>query len=278
MKKYIVLVLMLIIVVNFAYRIDLKRSPHELIGELMYFPSGIAVRALSMGLYAPLADLVWLRFIQYYGEHRMTDARFDLMYHILDILTTLDTRFVYAYTLGGLMLTHDARRPDQAEKLLKKGMMNNPDDWRYPYMHAFINYVFLRDYGVARAYFSLASRKPGAPETTKRWEAFVLYKKLGDLETALQLWLDLYNTTENPEEKEIARVYIMHIKMERDLEHMNKQIIAFTSEMGRLPVSLRELVTYGYLDSIPTEPHGERFVMRNGQAITTWDRHKPKKQ
>lgn len=278
MKKYAVLVLLLVLVINFAYRIDLKTSPHELIAELMYFPSGIAVRALSVGMYGPLADLVWLRFIQYYGEHRMTDARFDLMYHILDILTTLDTRFVYAYTLGGLMLTHDAGRPDQAEKLLKKGMMHNPDEWRYPYMHAFINYVFLKNYGVARTYFSLSSRKPGAPETTKRWEAFVLYKKLGDLKTAFQLWLDLYNTTENPEEKEIARVYIMHIKMELNLEHMNEQIVAFTNDTGRPPVSLRELVFYGYLDSIPTEPHGERFVIRNGTAMTTWERHQPARQ
>jgi tetratricopeptide (TPR) repeat protein len=277
MKKYVILVLLLVIVVNLAYRIDLKTSPHELIAELMYFPSGIAVRALSVGMYSTLADLVWLRFIQYYGEHRMTDARFDLMYHILDILTTLDTRFLYAYTLGGLMLTHDAERPDQAEKLLKKGMMNNPDDWRYPYMHAFINYVFLRNYEVAKTYFALASRKPNAPEMTKRWEAFVLYKKLGDRETALQLWLDLY-TTENPEEREIARVYIMEIKMELDREHMNQQISAFTSDMGRPPVSLRELVTHGYLDSIPTEPHGERFVIRNGKAITTWDRSKPQRQ
>lgn len=275
MKKYIILVLLLAIVVNFAYRIDLKASPHELIAELMYFPSGVAVRALSVGMYGPLADLIWLRFIQYYGEHRMTDARFDLLYHILDILTTLDTRFVYAYTLGGLMLTHDAGRPDQAEKLLKKGMVHNPDEWRYPYMHAFINYVFMKNYTAAKTYFALASKKPGAPEMIKRWHAFVLYKKMGDLRTALQLWLDLYTTTENPEEKEIARVYIMQIKMELDLEHMNEQIIMFTNEMGRSPVSLRELVTHGYLDSIPTEPHGEQFVIRKGRAVTTWHRHNP---
>jgi hypothetical protein len=278
MKKFIILVLLLVIIVNFAYRIDLKKSPHELIAELMYFPSGVAVRALSVGMYGPLADLVWLRFIQYYGEHRMTDARFDLLYHILDILTTLDSRFVYAYTLGGLMLTHDAGRPDQAEKLLKKGMRHDPDEWRYPYMHAFINYVFLKNYDVAQRYFALSSQKPGAPEMTKRWQAFILYKKLDDLETALQLWFDLYNTTENPEEKEIARVYIMHIKMEFDLEHMNEQISAFTRDIGRLPVSLRELVTHGYLDSIPTEPHGERFAIRDGRAVTTWQREKPQQQ
>ena len=90
-KNIIVIILLLLLIVNFSYRIDLGKSPHELIGDLMYFPSGTALRALSMGFYAPLSDLVWLRFIQYYGEHRMSDAKFEFLYHILDILTTLDS-------------------------------------------------------------------------------------------------------------------------------------------------------------------------------------------
>ncbi|MEO0162830.1 MAG: hypothetical protein ABIL74_11240, partial [candidate division WOR-3 bacterium] len=94
-RNLVLIILLLLLIVNFSYRIDLKKTHHELIGELMYFPSGLAVKALSLGFYVPLADLVWLRFIQYYGEHRMTDARFDLMHHILDILTTLDPYFVH---------------------------------------------------------------------------------------------------------------------------------------------------------------------------------------
>ena len=106
----------------------------------------------------------------------------------------------------------------------------------------------------------------------------MLYKKLGDLETALQLWLDLYYSTENPEEQKIAQVYILHIKMELDLQHMNEKIQEFIENEARLPSSLRELVAYGYLDSIPTEPHGERFVIRDGKAQTTWRRDKLRKQ
>ncbi len=263
---------MLIIIINLAYRIDIKKAPHELIGELMYFPSGYAIRALAMGFRAPLADIVWLRFIQYYGEHRMTDARFELMYHILDILTTLDTDFVYAYTLGGLMLTHDAQRPDQARLLLKKGMLMRPDDWRIPYIYAFIHYVFIGDYRTAKTYFGISARRPGAPDMPRRWQAFVAYMKLGDLKTALALWIDLYNTTQNPEEMQIAEYYIKKIKMQIDIEQLNTKVGEFTDIYGRPPTFLSELVSSNLITAIPEEPHGERYFIKHGEVYSTWQR------
>ncbi len=236
----------------------------------MYFPSGSALRAISMGLRAPLADLVWLRFIQYYGEHRMTDVRFDLLYHILDILTTLDRRFTYAYTLGSLMLTHDAQRPDQARQLLKKGMHENPEEWRLPFIYGFIHYAFLAEYEVARTYFRIASTKPEAPDVAQRWAAFVTYVKLGDLKTALALWLDLYNNTENPEEKTLATYYIQKIKMKLDIEDLNESVAEFRKIYGRMPHYLGELVNRGLLLSIPDEPHGEQYYLKEGAVHSTW--------
>uniref|UniRef100_A0A7C4XKC6 Tetratricopeptide repeat protein n=1 Tax=candidate division WOR-3 bacterium TaxID=2052148 RepID=A0A7C4XKC6_UNCW3 len=273
-KKALLIFLLLLLIGNLSYRIDLKKTHHELIGELMYFPSGFAVRALSLGFYVPLADMVWLRFIQYYGEHRMTDARFDLMYHILDILTTLDPYFVHAYTLGALMLTHDAQRPDQARNLLKKGMYHDIDEWRIPFIYGFIHYVFLREYKVAQVYFRISSQKPNAPDMPKRWAAFLLYKKIGDLRTSLALWIDLYNNAKNPEERSIAEIYIKEIKMELDIEFLNKKIEEFKAKIGRKPISLKELIVYNLIDSIPTEPHGERYYLRAGKAVSSWKKKK----
>jgi tetratricopeptide (TPR) repeat protein len=263
--------ILLAVIVFLAYRVDARKSPHELIGELMYFPSGTALRAVSMGFYAPLSDLVWLRFIQYYGEHRMTDVKFEFLYHILDILTTLDTRFTYAYTLGALMLTHDASSPDQAEKLLKKGMHENPDDWRLPFIYGFINYAFLGEHLTARAYFRIASLKPHAPDLPRRWAAFVTYFKLGDLKSSLALWIDLYNITENPEEKVIATYYIERISMKLDIQHLNQDVRTFMEKFGRLPNDLQELVISGTTESIPAEPHGEKYYLRNGEVHSTWE-------
>ncbi len=270
MKNTIVVILLLLLIVSFSYRIDLARSSHDVISELMYFPSGTALRAVSMGFYGTLADLVWLRFIQYYGEHRLTDQRFEFLYHILDILTTLDNRFIYAYTLGGLMLTHDAKRPDQARKLLKKGMYANPDDWRMPFMYGFMHYLFLKEYSVAKAYFKIASQKPNAPDMTKRWAAFVTYFKLGDKKTALKMWIDFYNSTENPEEKILAESYIKRIKMELDIEFLDQAIELFKAKFDRRMYSLKQLVSVGLIDSIPQEPHGGKYFLRDGRVYSTF--------
>ncbi len=274
MKKIILIILLLLLIANLSYRIDLRKTSHELIGELMYFPSGFAVRALSVGFYVPLADMVWLRFIQYYGEHRMTDARFDLMYHILDILTTLDPYFVHAYTLGALMLTHDANRPDQAMALLKKGMRADYNEWRTPFIYGFIHYVFLRDYKTALAYLRISSQKPNATDMPKRWAGYIALKRLRDTKTALALWVDLYNNAKNPEEKKIAEMYIKEARMELDIEFLNKKIEEFKTKFGRLPFHLNELVIYGLIDSIPTEPHGERYYLTGGKASSTWKKKK----
>lgn len=269
--RFVTVVLLFAIIANFAYRIDLNRANSGLIGELAYFPSGFLVRTITLGFYAPLADVIWLRFIQYYGEHRMTDAQFRYMYQILDILTTLDPNFLYAYTLGGLMLTHDAKQPDQALKIMKKGIIANPDDWRQPFMYAFINYVFLRRYRVAEAYFRISGQKPGVSDRPRRWAAFMRYKKMHDLETGLAMWTDLYKTTNNPEEKAIAAMYIKDITMEIHLKTLNAKIEEFKQKFKRAPWSLMELVDKGLLDSIPEEPHGEKYIIKNGQAETTWN-------
>ncbi|MGQ9844006.1 MAG: tetratricopeptide repeat protein, partial [Spirochaetota bacterium] len=273
-KKHIFIILLILLIANFSYRIDLKKTSHELIGELMYFPSGFAVKSLSLGFYVPLADLVWLRFIQYYGEHRMTDARFDLMYHILDILTTLDPYFVHAYTLGALMLTHDANRPDQAKSLLKKGMRQDYDEWRIPFIYGFIHYVFLRDYKTALSYFCLSSKSPRAPDMPKRWAGYIALKRLRDTKTALALWIDMYNNAKNPEEKRIAEMYIQEARMELDIEFLNNKIEEFKSTFGRAPYHLNELVISGLTHSIPDEPHGEKYFIRNGRVYSTWQKKK----
>ncbi|MGB9721518.1 MAG: hypothetical protein ACPL28_08585 [bacterium] len=271
-KELSIIILLLLLIANLSYRIDFKRTPHELIGELMYFPSGFAVKALSLGFYVPLADFVWLRFIQYYGEHRMTDARFDLMYHILDILTTLDPYFVHAYTLGALMLTHDANRPDQAMMLLKKGMQADCDEWRTPFIYGFINYVFLKKNKIAFAYMRISAQKTTAPDMPKRWAAHMAYRKLGDLKTSLALWVDLYYNAKNPEERAIAELYIKEIRMKLDIEFLNEKIEEFKGKMGRQPFSLNELVAHNIIDSIPSEPHGEMYYLKSGKAHSSWQK------
>lgn len=274
-KPFIVIVLCLLIIAGLSYRIDQTKTEKGIIDELAYFPSGIGLKAISLGFYGPFADFVWLRFIQYFGQHRMSDRKYEYLFHIMDILTTLDPYFTHAYTLGALMLTNDANRPDQAKTLLFKGMRLNTDEWRYPFIYGFINYYFLEKYHAALTYFRLAAGKPGAPEMTKRWAAYVTYMKIGDLKTSLELWFDLYNSTENPEEKALAEIYIRKIKMKLDLEDLNDAIDKYEEKFNRLPEDLDDLVKGNVLDSLPREPHGKQYILLQNRAESTWELELP---
>lgn len=254
-----------------AYRLDINAPMHTPADEMMYFPSGQGLKELSLGHGAVVADAIWLWFVQYYGKHRLTDGKYDHMYHILDIITTCNPAFFRAYELGSMLLTHDAQRPDQAKTLLKKGMRLNPNAWRLPFYYGFLHFVFLGDYGTARVFFGFAARKPGAPDVPKRWEAYVAHKKVGDLDTALQLWRDLYNGTTNPEEKRIAELYIKDITMQKDIDFLNRCAELFIERFSRVPSTLDELVEYGYIESIPPEPHGGYFMIKNGKVTAVYE-------
>ena len=63
-------------------------------GERLYFPSGEFLVESSLGFREVMADWLWFRFIQYYGDYKA--GRNDMRY--LDLAG--DTRFRSAYARG----------------------------------------------------------------------------------------------------------------------------------------------------------------------------------
>jgi hypothetical protein len=134
-----------------------------------------------------------------------------------------------------------------------------------------MHFVFLGDYETARVYFRLAAHKPYAPDMPKRWEAYVTFKKQGDLDTALELWLDLYNNTSNPEEKRVAELYIKDIYTQKQLRDLNEHVRRFKEQFHRDPSTLEELIVKGYVDSLPQEPHGGYYTIEDGKVKAVYD-------
>ena len=104
----------------------------------------------------------------------------------------------------------------------------------------------------------------------KRWAAYVTYFKLGDKKTALKMWIDFYNSTENPEERILAEAYIKRIKMELDIEFLDQTIELFKTKFDRRLYSLKQLVGIGLIDSLPREPHGGQYFLRDGKVYSSW--------
>ena len=168
----------------------------EPLEELSYYPSGTWLRPAALGESSAWADVLWLRAVQYYGQHRETDNLFVKMAHVFDIITTLDPQFQNAYVFGGTSLCQEGKQFEAGVALLEKGVRNNPDAWIYPFELGFVNYVSRRNLTRATFDFAQAAREPDAPEYCQRFAAFS-GQRAGYAEVALELWRQVAFTTSN---------------------------------------------------------------------------------
>jgi hypothetical protein len=180
-------------------------------GELMYFPSGILLKPMALGHPHTLADLLWLRAIQYYGEHRLSDNQFPFAKHIFKTITALDRQFTEAYLFGGMVLVEEGRDIPGGIALLREGMAWNPHRWELAFETGFAYYVAARDNAQAARFFTLAARMPGAPEYVIRFAAYVR-GRTGDQKLALQLWEELVATTRSPTIRALAERKVAEIR------------------------------------------------------------------
>lgn len=176
--------------VEVAQRPRLERIRTE---ELLYYPSGFGVRQASLGYEVAAADIAWLRGIQYYGEHRITDQKYDLIGHVMDIVTDLDPSFVQPYVFGAFVMAQEMKQPERGLDLLERGMRANPDNWKLWFEAGFLYYVCRRDNATAARLFTLASRMPGHEAYVERFAAFA-NQRAGNTGMAILLWKQVLAT------------------------------------------------------------------------------------
>ncbi len=181
--------------------------------ELSYYPSGAHLRPATLGHEELAADLAWLRAVQYYGEHRQTDNRYERMAHVFDILTTLAPGFGPAYVFGAFALAQEGRDFPAAEALIQKGLEANPRSGPLAFQAGFLYYVKPggRDLAHAAEYFEQAARQSDAPPQAARFAAFARQNR-GELQVALALWNDVIRTSPNAYLRQMAARQIREIE------------------------------------------------------------------
>lgn len=187
------------------------------LNDSLYLPSGKFIGEMSLGYRQLAADFVWLSAVQYYGEYRLDKHDLSYFEGLIDIVTTLDPHFIFAYIFGALVVCSDIGSMDNGVEILRKGMMYNPKSWKLPFEIGFLYYVSAGNADLAARYFDLASRVPGSPEIAERFAAFV-YSKAGHTRTSIRMWEELAENTDEPYMKELAARYIEKLKQELQKE------------------------------------------------------------
>ena len=140
--------------------------------------------------------------------------KFQRMYHVFDILTSLAPRFVPAYVFGGFALAQEGRDFDHAAQLMTRGIEANPTSGSLAFELGFLYFVRPggRDLRHAAEYFEQASRQADAPPLARRFAAYVR-QHAGDLHLAYELWAGVAKNSPNAYMREMAEREMLKIRV-----------------------------------------------------------------
>jgi tetratricopeptide (TPR) repeat protein len=172
--------------------------------QILYVRSGAALKRITFAFDTLAADVYWIRAIQHYGGDRLSGvqagSKYQLLYPLLDITTTLDPYFNIAYRFGAIFLSEGypggPGRPDQSVALLRKAIVAMPHKWQYYHDIGFVYYWRLRDYQTAALWFQRAAEQPDAPNWLKPLAASMLVRGQ-DRAAARFLWQQIAKSEES---------------------------------------------------------------------------------
>jgi tetratricopeptide (TPR) repeat protein len=222
---------------------------------LAQLPKGEYLKPALLGYHYLGADILWLRLIQVIGKKRNSADEYEWMYHALDVITTLDPQYAYAYYAGGIILGDLANRPDLSTRLLEKGVSANPDVWTIPFLLGYNYYFLLGDPAKGAEYIMQAARLPDGPSYLPGL-ATRMAAEAGNPDTALAFLEARLLETQDPEMREVLANRMKEVIIERDLLILERAVEAYRTQHRALPATLTDLVVAGAFPSLPQEPFG----------------------
>lgn len=240
------------------------------IEELAQLPRGEYLKPALLGYQHLGADILWLRLLQVWGKKKNTDNEYEWIYHGLDVITTLDPRYAYAYYVGGVALTNYANRPDLSNSLLEKGHRENPGEWNLPFLLGYNHYFALGDATKGAEYIGRAARTPGAPDFLPGL-ATRMHAEAGNPDVALQFLDALWNENRDLVVREKLETRAKEVLIERDLRTLERAITQYHNDHHAFPLSLTNLVSRKYLERLPEEPFGGTYLLdtRTGRVTSS---------
>jgi hypothetical protein len=239
--------------------------------RVLYVPSPAAMKRLTFGFQAIASDVYWIRAIQHYGGDRLQSGpdsgrrRYELLYPLLDITTSLDPYFNIAYRFGAIFLGEPypggPGRPDLAVALLRKATTAMPQKWQYYHDIGFVYYWRFRDYKTASEWFQRAAAQPDAPTWLPSLAASML-SRTNDRATARFMWQQQMNS----EQAWVRRTAERSLLQLQALDQID-QLQAAVARVGPDPLrgySWSALIARRVLAGIPIDPTRTPFALDPG--------------
>ena len=282
---------LIVIVCGFAAVFGLSRfveasrpAPPEGFEDADLVLQGARLKGYALGFEGLLADWYWMKSLQYIGDKivksekqismdSMKELNPRLLYPYLDNATDLDPRFIEAYTYGALVLP--AIDETQAIKIIKKGIANNPNEWRLYHQLGYI-YWTLKDYERASEIYAEGANINNAPPFMQ-----LMVGKLkgegGSRETARAIYSQMLDQSKDEQIKETAALRLLEIDSLDEKDAIRSILQNFQAKSGRCANDWREIypslrtqktsngnaLRFASATLAPLDPTGFAYVLRS---------------
>lgn len=237
--------------------------------DILFLPNRKLLNHFTGGLNNVVADLLWIRCIQYIAEETKGERSFKWLNQMLNTVVQLDPYFGDAYRHGGMFLAALKADDDAGIDLLERGVIMNPNNYQIPYELAMIFLLNRKDEPGAKEratyYLSMAASIEGCPP-------FIL-----DLATKLQgrydleeVEADMWRRMAESDDKllrELGERKLVLMEIRKATEQLNDAVIAFNRRNGRFPSSLEELAGAGIVPVPLNDPLGGSFLLGEDGVI-----------
>ena len=190
------LVFLIVGIISIQRDLDKFQPPQRTMEVYMYIPSGDFLKHFTFGFNQVIADYFWIKTVGYFGAHLMSDRNYPWLYHILDLVTTLDPQFIWPYYFGGITLSLEAQQVEQSNLILKKAIHHHPDNWQFLFFLGFNYWYHDNNLLLAASYLKRAAMMPNAPRYLKTFPAR-LYSEAGQKDVAIQFLLEMKKNTQD---------------------------------------------------------------------------------
>ena len=230
-------------------RVDRTLGAGRAQAEALYLWNGGQVRRLVPGFELLAADVYWLRTVQYFGSERLfsADKRYELLYPLIEITTTLDPRMEIAYRYGAVFLAErhpaGAGRPDLGLHILERGVRNLPASWRLRQELGFFHFVYRNDPARAAEVLLQAAEIPGSAFWLRSMAADILAEG-GHRQISRRMWTEMLAQAEG-QMKENARMHLAALDAADAADAVTAAARRFRERRGRPPAHLAELAASG---------------------------------
>lgn len=211
---------------------------------------GSKLKGYALGTEGLIADWYWMRSLQYIGDKILAErsemVNLDdlrslnprLLYPYLENATELDPHFTAAYAYGALVLP--AIDPQKAIQITRKGIENNPSEWR---LYQYLGYIYwkLGQYDKASEAYESGSRISGAAPFM-RLMAAAMKDQGGSRGTARSIYSEMLQSSDDEQVKSTAQRRLADLDRLDQREAIDKELASHKERTGRCPLNLSEIV------------------------------------